>query len=74
MKMWATPRVSMSNAPFGGGDPSKKLFPLRLENQVQLSFRAKAEGAPADAPPPSSGQNEALHAAVCMTLTDRAAQ
>lgn len=35
---WATARVGMSNAPAGGGDPLKKEWRFRLENQVQESF------------------------------------
>lgn len=34
-KMWGTARVGASNAPAGGGDPSKKEHKYRLENQVQ---------------------------------------
>jgi hypothetical protein len=34
-EMWGTARVGASNAPAGGGDPSKKDHKYRIENQVQ---------------------------------------
>jgi len=34
-KIWGTARVGASNAPAGGGNPSKKDHKYRLENQVQ---------------------------------------
>lgn len=34
---WATPRVSMSLAPQGGGDPTNKNYIFRIENQVQMT-------------------------------------
>lgn len=40
---WATARVGMSNAPAGGGDPLKKEWRFRLENQVQISFPQEEE-------------------------------
>ena len=32
---WASPRTGMSKAPAGGGDPNKKEYHSRIENQVQ---------------------------------------
>ena len=40
---WVTARVGMSNAPAGGGDPLKKEWRFRLENQVQVSFPQEEE-------------------------------
>ena len=43
LKLWASPRTGMSKAPAGGGDPNKKAYHFRIENQVKTSFQVEEE-------------------------------